>query len=279
MGKTFHYYLSDIPRSLRFPAVLAECGYYTDATGGGKGKREKSLEFGIRLHSGNNLAVDFVGEKEFRTPFPHLIIKTPGMVHYSKVNDPREIFFLVYPESSIPFLRETGFTTDFSYLPLPDPERIRVYAKQIAELGADRFAKGVSDRIDLLAFQLLGELFLAEANPKETGYYDEKILRIASCFRSRFREKIQLDALLKEYGLSRRTFFRYWSKRFSITPKTYLEELRFQEAAHLLTKTDLPVSAIAEQLQYPSLSYFCEHFKRRFRMTPRQIRKQNKTFC
>lgn len=276
--KAYHYYLADIIRTLRFPAFLAECGYYPDATGGGRGRRGQTLEFGMRLQSGQNLAVDIVKGKEYREKLPHLIIKTPGMEHFSNVTDPREIFFLIYPASVVPFLRETGLTTEFAYLKLPKPERVLSYAAQIEELGANLYEKGVADRIDLLAFQLLCEIFLTDVSVDKGGFYDDKIQAIASQLRMHFRERIQLDLLLRREGLSRRTFFRYWSKHFSLSPKAYLEELRFQEARRLLTQTNLPIAEIAEQLQAPSLSYFCEHIRKRFRKTPLQIRRRHSGF-
>ncbi len=62
-------------------------------------------------------------------------------------------------------------------------------------------------------------------------------------------------------------------KRTGLTIGSYITIVCMQEAANLLTATDLSVSEIASRLGYDSKANFYEHFKRSYGMTPMEYRR------
>lgn len=70
----------------------------------------------------------------------------------------------------------------------------------------------------------------------------------------------------------------YLSKKFkretSLTPNEYIRRQRLEQAAFLLRTTQDDVQNISERLQFCSQSYFADHFRRYFGVTPTEYRKQ-----
>ena len=60
----------------------------------GRGKY-RDLEVCIRLGDENEYGVDHIDGKEYRTPFPHVVLKSPGLVHSFRSAGEREVCFSI----------------------------------------------------------------------------------------------------------------------------------------------------------------------------------------
>ncbi len=69
---------------------------------------------------------------------------------------------------------------------------------------------------------------------------------------------------------------RHFKKEMHTTIAAYANTCKIREAKRLLEQTDTPLIEIAEQMGYPSLSYFGQVFKEQTGVTPRQWRKQGR---
>lgn len=69
-------------------------------------------------------------------------------------------------------------------------------------------------------------------------------------------------------------FIRYFSKNTGMTPAAYVMQEKMAAAKLMLEQTDLPVSAIMEQVGIQEPSHFAKLFRRYYSMSPTQYRKQ-----
>lgn len=85
--------------------------------------------------------------------------------------------------------------------------------------------------------------------------------------------------LARMQALSRRTpehLSRIFKKHLGVTPTQFVNELRLNYAANLLTSTDETITGIALEAGFENLSHFYHLFKTQFKRSPKQFRADNK---
>jgi PAS domain S-box-containing protein len=87
-----------------------------------------------------------------------------------------------------------------------------------------------------------------------------------------FSQRLTIEALATECGLSVRAMQRQFRRVFGLTPQEFLLKTRVAAACHLLRSTARPLSEIAGQCGFSDQSSFTQHFKRRLGITPRAFR-------
>lgn len=71
------------------------------------------------------------------------------------------------------------------------------------------------------------------------------ITRVIEVILSHYHKDLTLAALAAEASMSRYHFLRQFKKRVGQTPLVYLRQIRLEQAAHLLSSTNLPVTEVA----------------------------------
>lgn len=70
----------------------------------------------------------------------------------------------------------------------------------------------------------------------------------------------------------------YFSKKFKqetgLSPRDFIKDKRLEKAALLLRTTDLAVQEVASRLQFCSLSYFTDSFRKKYGVSPTKFRKE-----
>ena len=273
-----HLNMTNVPRKIHFPFPVHSLGYifhsheqkacnlYTD-----------KIEFCIRLGSDEEFAVDFFDGKKFKKPFPHVIIKPPGMEHRYEVKGHREAFYVIYSASVIPSLQKCGFGLQPLVWEIVVTSQMTDLMRRLKELLNFSQEPGMAERIDLLSYALLEEMFFARQGPvTEENFREKKIRRIASYLQLHYKENIEVMSLASENGFSRRSFFRHWKTVYRMSPFQHVQALRLTEAERLLSDSDMPVNGIAEQVGFADGSYFIRLFRKHCGMTPHQYRKRGK---
>ncbi len=139
--------------------------------------------------------------------------------------------------------------------------------REIAQLDKP----GAGDRIDLLALQLFSEVVLQKFEGSEiSNQNDVKINAIAG----ELLGGRKLSELLKEYGLSERSFYRQWQKAFDVSPKEYVINSQLKKACSLLSGSDIAIEDIAAGCGFVNTSYFYKVFRLKLNCTPREYRKK-----
>lgn len=88
-----------------------------------------------------------------------------------------------------------------------------------------------------------------------------------------FTEHLTIRQLARKAGMNTTTFKAGFKKAFGMAPFEYLVDIRMQHALELLRKRDLSIQRIADASGYKSFGSFIKAFKRKFGMTPGQIKK------
>jgi AraC-like DNA-binding protein len=99
-----------------------------------------------------------------------------------------------------------------------------------------------------------------------------RIQRLQDALREQFHEEVSEEAVADLLGFTRTSFCR-WIR--SITGRTFTEILndhRISHAVLLLRQTDLPVSTVALESGYRSLSHFYREFRKRHETEPSGLR-------
>ncbi len=81
-------------------------------------------------------------------------------------------------------------------------------------------------------------------------------------------------SLAARLGIHRTTLNRLFKGAMSITPGTYLAEIRLQHALSLLRESDLAVKEIAYECGLPHASYFCRLVKQETGFSPQEYRRR-----
>ena len=280
-----------LPRETEFPFRVSTVGWLHRADGGYRGTHAGGLEFCLRLRSNAPEAVDRIDGRVWRTPYPHLVVKTPGPLHEYAEKEMHEAFFFIYQPSMAPLLDMAGVRFPAPVMPFTFTNRLRRivdFARE--ELFPRITARGVADEIDAICWGVLSNL-LAQRPPERrraatavkrplrpgvnAGDAVAQRLRAAEeRMRLGFAEAVDFAALAREAGLSRRTFFRRWADIFRDTPQAHLREIRLLNAARGLVLDSRSVSEVAVSCGFPNPAYFSALFRRRFGASPQRYRSQ-----
>ena len=75
---------------------------------------------------------------------------------------------------------------------------------------------GTADRLDLLAVRLLLETRIAQFECGGFSFAHPRIGEVASYLSTHFMYEIRLEELIRQFGFSKRSFYRYWQQVTSI---------------------------------------------------------------
>ncbi len=115
------------------------------------------------------------------------------------------------------------------------------------------------------AVQLSGNLFPAYQLSEVIGFLNRE-----------YRNKITLHDILKRIPMSRSTLNRNFIKAFGMSPIHYLNKIRLDHAAQMLTSTDLSIGEIAQQSGFDDSNYFTRIFHKKYGTTPGKWRKNSR---
>jgi len=110
------------------------------------------------------------------------------------------------------------------------------------------------------------------------AYINEQIVHDWAGDKQSFAEATSIERILqqadREFISSRRHFQHIFLRMTGESIGAYINNLRLEQAAHLLRNTNLPVMHIANTVGYESENALFRPFKRRFHITPLQFREQ-----
>lgn len=104
-----------------------------------------------------------------------------------------------------------------------------------------------------------------------------KIASVINLFEHGYMDRISIDDMARQAGMTRRTFHRVFKQTTGCAPLEYLLRLRIEKAAELLAKGGLRVSDAAMQAGFDDSAYFSRQFKAIMGVPPvAYARKQSK---
>jgi AraC-like DNA-binding protein len=110
----------------------------------------------------------------------------------------------------------------------------------------------------------------APNNPEQI----DRINRVWEFIFRNYQNPVYLEEVANEIGMSPSAFSKFFKKHTNKTYISVIEELRIGSACNLLTKSDKPVSDIANECGFNNIANFNRQFKRITGKTPLKFRKQ-----
>ncbi|MHC5373139.1 AraC family transcriptional regulator [Enterococcus sp. LJL120] len=134
---------------------------------------------------------------------------------------------------------------------------------------------------------VLSTLFIAEkksTNSLGFFYASELAQTIKRNFREystsqgfRDKNKLSINSMIKEIGISQNHAINVFKEVYGISPKKYLDDLKYQEAKLLLQYPFSSIEQIADRIGYSTSSHFSRQFKLWSGHSPLQYRKLKST--
>jgi AraC-like DNA-binding protein len=239
--------------------------------------RRTELEFCFRLSSEKeDFAYDEIEDKKYKTTFPHLLVKYPGVLHRYQIFSPRTAQFIIYPaevakvfELANMELKQFAFPFEMTASIKASLDELLLCESQVHELGA-------ADRIDQIAVRLISEVLMQNRPSEQVLPNHNKMRQIAAYIDEHINENIDCASLAKMWGISLRSLFRHWKEVYNDTPSQYLQKRRMEFARNLLLRTDMDIAQTAESAGFSSLGYFIQAYKRYYGVTPAMFRRKTK---
>jgi transcriptional regulator GlxA family with amidase domain len=103
---------------------------------------------------------------------------------------------------------------------------------------------------------------------------DAVIARCQRWIADHYQEPVPVAAMVRESGLTARSFQRRFREATGMSPLAYVHALRLEEAKQMLEAGDEPVDAIASAVGYEDAGFFSRLFRREVNLTPAQYRRR-----
>ena len=101
---------------------------------------------------------------------------------------------------------------------------------------------------------------------------DPVILEVQRWMENHYAERITMESVGDQFGLSNRSLVRRFKLATGVTPLNYLQEVRLDVASKLLVQSNRSVDDITHAIGYEDISSFIRLFKRRTNYSPSNYR-------
>lgn len=150
---------------------------------------------------------------------------------------------------------------------------------RLMQQEADNHQSGAKSLIDALVTVLFIYILRhgLQANLLHCGLFaglqDKRLGKVLEQLFNAPQQAWNMDALAALAAMSRANFMRVFQQKIGMAPGKFLTQLRLQEAALLLNKTQKNILSVALEVGYQSEAHFSKAFKALYGMTPSQYRK------
>jgi AraC-like DNA-binding protein len=103
--------------------------------------------------------------------------------------------------------------------------------------------------------------------------FETRINKVCNYIQNNFSEPLSLKEVADLVYMTQSNFCKFFKKATSITFSDYLNDLRINEACHLLIYSEENISKIAQDCGFESLSYFNRVFLKKKQLKPSEFRK------
>ena len=110
------------------------------------------------------------------------------------------------------------------------------------------------------------------AQSKYNKKSEEKVKEIISYIHEHYYEDIKLKEVADFCNYSPSHFMRFFKEHLHTSFTKYLNDYRLIQAKKLLSESDLSVLEVAEKCGFNNISYFNRLFKKKYSLTPRELR-------
>ena len=118
-------------------------------------------------------------------------------------------------------------------------------------------------------------LYFNALTPKylQNGELAKKLKQVCNHIQQHYHQSLSIAELSRQAGMHINTFERAFKELLGTSPRGYIEHLRMKKAAMLLSQTTLSIKEISTNTGYSGANYFTAVFRKRYRCSPREYRK------
>ncbi|MBQ4527565.1 MAG: helix-turn-helix transcriptional regulator [Clostridia bacterium] len=177
------------------------------------------------------------------------------------------------------FCQENGIDTDkIAFKPcIHDETLIQKYDDIVSEISSENAFRITAIRSTVLAFLL----HLSRNYLDNNSLFDKHIrkssaegIKIATLYiKAHLTEKLSLDDIALQTGLSKFHFAREFKKIVGMTPVNYINALRCEKAKKLLSSGNYRIYEVQDECGFENASYFTKVFKHYCSVTPAEFLK------
>ncbi|WP_291912372.1 AraC family transcriptional regulator [Chitinophaga sp. CB10] len=239
---------------------------------------EKSEKL-IPLHTHNKGQLSYVeggiayitiGNRTYVVPARHYFWVPQGMPHILRIGHSatvlRSLYFYSHDDDSNPFYSQLGI--------YPASELLI----QMINYSERWDGRHVTSHDDNFEFLVAMKKLLPELNNKALPIIlpttnDDQMLGIIRYMEKNIGERLTLAGVSKRFNISERSMSRLFQSSLQISFLQYLKTLRMVKAIEMILKTAKPVSEIAYEVGYTSVSSFSDAFQEFTHSRPTDFRK------
>lgn len=229
----------------------------------------------------------FIQDKPYELKFGDIVLIPPNLLHKTEypLGKPSKrliIYFLLFPLNECLNSHYSKLLSIFD-MDVPIIRFDRLLQQQIFYPLNDLFqaAKNGEELIEIKAFSNLLEfirrLFLYQAknayvNRAELSSAEKKIYGIMAYIHSNYHNDLTLNSLAHEFHMSTYYLSHKFKEVSGLNLNKYITKTRIDNACSLLNKSDTPITDIAFQCGFNSISQFNRTFKSITQLTPRDYK-------
>ena len=151
-----------------------------------------------------------------------------------------------------------------------DPAAVEAYFDRIRELVVHSDAERNSGRVlQNTIFALFTEIIAQCGEKSVYNSFEDQLKQL-----NVFSPDLTLERMAEHFKVSIRTLNRMFNRQLNCSPFQYLIAARMKYATQLLRSNTLSIKNVAEECGYNNPSYFIAEFKKYFRATPLEYRKE-----
>jgi AraC-like DNA-binding protein len=92
---------------------------------------------------------------------------------------------------------------------------------------------------------------------------------------SHLKSQLNMSQVADFFGMEVHFLMRLFNKHLGVSPMKYFQQLKMEEAKHLVVGSILPIKVIALNLGFRDSLYFSTAFRRYFGVSPSEFRRQH----
>ena len=103
---------------------------------------------------------------------------------------------------------------------------------------------------------------------------DDRISEIQEWLDAHYADKVLVEELASQFGMSKRTLIRRFNSALSMSPNAYIQTVRIEAARKLLEETERTVDVVMNEVGYEDGSSFRRLFRSKTGLTPTEYRRR-----
>lgn len=225
-----------------------------------------------------------------------ILLIPPGILHENHCFSTKGMtYFAAHFDIDDPALRYTMIKNGRLIYPdcTPENSTIRSILDEWIQLYDKKTAYTLSDRF--LTLEILARLMTAFVKISEENEENEVNIQILSIARSiaetiqhnfntfflnenRDKKQLLMKNIYREANISMSYGLEVFKKIYGISPKEYLDQLKFKEAKRLIRNPNISIESISDQVGYSNVAHFSRQFKKWAGISPKIYRQKTTSF-